>query len=178
MSKEDREISALLEQWRQLRYEDRLESYYYLRDLNDAREAAAQAEPSALPEALWDLATWRERAEALLSTLRSLEPGAQIEPEQDAELYLLSRAHAAYAPWQRLRSRPLIRQLHQALEIRTGQAPSVASLIRSWSQLSDADRVEMYHLARDLNRTRRATCKADRRARKACGQTRRQTQRS
>jgi hypothetical protein len=36
------ETSALLDQWRRLRYEDRLESYHHLRDLNDAYEAAAK----------------------------------------------------------------------------------------------------------------------------------------
>lgn len=36
------EIAALLDQWRRLSYADRVESYHYLRDLNDAYEAAAK----------------------------------------------------------------------------------------------------------------------------------------
>jgi len=141
-------------------------------------DIAAEPEYTPLPEELWNLATWRERAEALLTALRSLEPGAKISAEHQEELALLQRARKAYAPWQRLQSWPLARKLHQVLEIDEDKSLSVASLMSSWRKLSDADRLESYYYLRDLNDAHREARKADKRARIAYQQVRRQTRRS
>lgn len=199
------DLDLYMEEWRRLPLEDRIACYHSVRKLNARRKAddAAQVaadrqarsvyqkahpqpsnmtdtQPLPVPEELWNPATWRRRAEALLDALYSysLEPNAEISAEHQEELALLQRAREAYAPWQRLRSWLLAYQLRQLLEIHAGKAPGFVFLMSYWSQLSDADRIEMHAIVRDLNREHRESRKADRRARIAYQQARRQTRRS
>jgi hypothetical protein len=147
-------------------------------------EAAEPDLPACVPAELWDFVTWRERAEALLATLRSLEPGGWIEKEQLGTWYLLARARCAFGPWERWRTRRLVETLRQTVQAHRPYNPiyDMDLYMAEWRRLSPEDRLANYHVVRDLNARRRETqaaqVEADRRARKACEQARRQTQRS